>query len=84
MALRKEDGALLDWINQFTSRDVHNFGDDFEDPNIWISLMHGLLSQLGDYDSVSETMFTITQVFLSSQISALATMMRLMSTATGQ
>ena len=53
MALRKEDGALLDWVNQLTMRPVQNFGDDFEDPNIWISLMHGLLSQLGHYDTVS-------------------------------
>ena len=52
MALRKEDGALLDWVNQLTLRPVQNFGDDFEDPNIWISLMHGLLSQLGHYDTV--------------------------------
>ena len=52
MALRKEDGLLIDWVNQFTNREVENFGEDFEDPNIWISLMHGLISQLGHYDMV--------------------------------
>ena len=52
MALRKEDGALFDWINKHTNRVVTSFGEDFEDPNIWISLLHGLLSHLGDYDPV--------------------------------
>ena len=52
MALRKEDGMLIDWVNQFTNREVENFGEDFEDPNIWISLMHGLICQLGHYDMV--------------------------------
>ena len=43
----------LDWVNRFTNIDVENFDEDFQDPNVWISLIYGLMSQLGQEERVS-------------------------------
>ena len=81
MALRKEDGALFDWINKHTNRVVTSFGEDFEDPNIWISLLHGLLSHLGDYDPVCVHQICVYNCFSLMFVRAITT--ELMSTVIG-
>ena len=49
----------LDWVNRFTNIDVENFDEDFQDPNVWISLIYGLMSQLGQEERVSHYIWLI-------------------------
>ena len=44
---------LLDWVNRFTICSVDNFKSDFENPAVWVSLMAGILSELGHDPGVS-------------------------------
>ena len=38
---------LLDWVNRFSICSVDNFKSDFENPAVWVSLMAGILAELG-------------------------------------
>ena len=52
---------LLDWINRFTICSVDNFKSDFENPAVWVSLMAGILSELGHDPGVSH-LFEVTEI----------------------
>ena len=44
---------LLDWVNRFSICSVDNFKSDFENPAVWVSLMAGILAELGHDPGVS-------------------------------